>query len=135
MFRLAAILATVVALAPACVGGGSAEPGTELTVLYERQTHASVLDRVTLTCDPAGGNLSDPAAACRRLHADPDRYVGQVMDVACIGPVIRWSVTISGHLDGRKVSHSYDVCDYPQASAWTDLGGTKLKGVVPAVSP
>jgi hypothetical protein len=133
--RLVAILATLVALAPACVGGRSAEPTTNLTVLYERAPHVSVLDRVTLTCDPAGGNLPDPATACGKLQADPDRYVGPATDAVCIGPVIRWSVSISGHLDGRKVSHSYDMCDYPQAAAWTDLGGTKLKGVVPPGSP
>ena len=135
MFRVAAIVATLAALARACVGGGSSEPTTDLTVLYEREPHVSVLDRVTLTCDPAGGNLPDPSAACRKLHADSERYVGQATDAACIGPVIRWSVTISGQLDGRKVSRSYDMCDYPQASTWTDLGGTKLKGVVPANGP
>jgi hypothetical protein len=133
-FRMVAI-PVVAALAGGCVGGSAAEPGTDLTILYERAPHITMLDRLTLTCDPAGGSLPNPSAACRAIHADPNRFVGKVKAPSCIGGVVRWSVTVSGHLDTRRVSHTYDECDYPQARAWTDLGGTKLIGVVPASSP
>jgi hypothetical protein len=134
MVRSVTTIASLVALAAGCVGGGSADPDTALTVLYERAPHVSVLERLTLTCHPDGGNLPNPTAACRAIHADPGRFFGEVADVACIGPVIRWAVTISGHVDSRKVSQTYDMCDYPEARAWTDLGGTKLDGVVPATT-
>ena len=136
-------------LAPACFGDDAATnqpaessptPTTRLAIVYNRDVfrneklvavHSKPL---TLACNPAAGDVTDPAAACRALATHPNRFVGRVAST-CVGPPNRWSVTITGELDGQRISRTYDMCAYPEARAWTDLGGTKLIGVVPAGSP
>ena len=143
------VASVLLVVAPACFGddadsthtaGSSPTVTTELTIVYNRDVirndkvvviHSSPL---TLTCDPASGDVTNPAAACRALKTHPERFVGHA-SAGCIGPPFRWSVTIAGELDGQPVSRTYDMCAYPQARAWTDLGGTKLVGIVPASSP
>ena len=137
------VASALLVVAPACFGDDAAgthpaelspTPTTELTIAYKADAfnHSAPL---TLTCNPVSGDVTNPAAACRLLAAHPDRFVGLPSAWACFGGEHRWSVTISGELDGQPVANTYDMCAYPQARAWTDLGGTDLIGVVPARSP
>jgi hypothetical protein len=136
-------------VAPACFGDDAAgtrpaesgpTPTTDLAVVYNRDVFRNgesvvVHSRpLTLACNPASGDVTDPAAACRALATHPSRFVGRASP-SCIGPPNRWSVTITGGLGGQPISRTYDMCAYPEARAWTDLGGTKIVGVVPAGSP
>jgi hypothetical protein len=152
--RLLLLACSVMAFASACLGGSaqstqptSASPGvseatptTRLAIAYSRDSYQGgkivVLHErpLALTCQPASGDVTDPVAACRALLADPSKFVGR-STATCFGPVERWSVKITGTLAGRPVTRTFDMCDYPQARAWTDLGGTTLIGVVPAGSP
>jgi hypothetical protein len=116
-------------------------PSTTFTITYRhdqlRQTGPMVKvsdPPLHLSCNPAVGDVTNPAEACRLIQAHPARYIGRAGHV-CRGPVTRWDVKIHGLFRGRPVSRDYDMCDYPQARAWTDLGGTTLIGVVPAGSP
>lgn len=113
---------------------------TALTIIYRHdELQNGKIVRVTdpplhLSCTPAVGDVSNPENACRLIQSHPARFIGKP-GISCIGPVIRWDVKIHGLLHGRPVSRDYDMCAYPQARAWTDLGGTKLIGIVPAGSP
>jgi hypothetical protein len=136
MRRLMPALALAL-LVSACFGGSAARrPVTALRIVYSRDVMRGTKPAVvhsrplTLACDPPSGDLRDPAAACHALLAHPATFVGRPRS-ACIGPILRWSVHISGALRGRRISRTYDMCAYPQAHAWTHLGGTKLIGVVP----
>jgi hypothetical protein len=112
-------------------------PATSLTITYRHtaiQHRKEVLlsDRpLFLSCDPASGTLPDPARACHLIQTRP-RYVAQVTGVSCIGGALRWDVQIAGRILGKPVSRDYDMCAYPQARLWTNLGGTHYQGIVPA---
>jgi hypothetical protein len=111
-----------------------ARPPTSLTITYRHgafQHHKFVtLSSVPLflSCDPASGTLPNPARACHLIQTDP-MYVGEPTST-CFGPLLRWDVKITGTIRGKGVSRDYDMCDDPQARAWTDLGGAKLTGIV-----
>jgi hypothetical protein len=116
-------------------------PSTTFTITYrhDQLQQTGPMVRVSdpplhLSCNPAVGDVTNPAEACRLIQAHPARYIGRAGHV-CRGPVTRWDVKIHGLFRGRPVSRDYDMCDYPQARAWTDLGGTTFIGVVPAGSP
>ena len=138
----------MVLAAAACHGGSAVpvsssvrhvKPSTVLTIVYRQDTLRAgkfvvVRSRpLRLTCDPASGNLPNPAGACRRIQSDRAGFFGTPSG-GCFGGDLRWSVAIHGVLDGRRVSRTYDMCAYPQARAWTDLGGTKHNGIVPGLA-
>ncbi len=90
--------------------GGDAvaeEPGTVLTIEFRAdETAEPAVSR--LECDPAGGDLGDPADACRRLDDLDDPFAPTPGDVACTeiygGPS---TATVSGTLDGEPVDASF----------------------------
>ena len=125
------VASVLLVVAPACFGddadsthtaGSSPTVTTELTIVYNRDVirndkvvviHSSPL---TLTCDPASGDVTNPAAACRALKTHPERFVGHA-SAGCIGPPIRWS----SHHRGRTrwtagVAHLRHVRVPPSAS-------------------
>lgn len=60
---------------------------------------------VTLQCDPAGGTVADPAAACAQLLADPDPFGPPPAHVLC--PMILASgsrFVVYGTYLGRRVA-------------------------------
>jgi hypothetical protein len=151
--RVKRLLACVIALlAAGCYDSGSASgplpsqtarvPLTALRITYQRDEirNGQVVrvvsgHPITLRCDPPSGGVTDSASACSQIDADPQRFIGRVSGGSCVGPALRWRVGIRGVVEGRPVNVRYDMCDYPEARAWTDLGGTQLVGVVPAGSP
>jgi len=86
---------------------------------------------LTLHCSPPGGSLPDPAVACFAIERSPGRYLGRGA-AGCIGPSVRWSLDITGTYRGRPIRRTYDMCAAPEARAWTDLGGSRLIGIVSA---
>jgi Subtilisin inhibitor-like len=102
--RIAALLA-LTALAAGCGGGSgaSSSPGPTrlvITVFPGFVANAHVT-RYTLTCRPAGGSVTDPAAACAALEAAPSLLrspAGCTVAIADAG-----SERVTGTLDGRPV--------------------------------
>jgi hypothetical protein len=111
-------------------------PATSLTITYRHnafQHHNKLLKLsnvpLFLSCDPASGTLPNPARACHLIQTNP-MYIGEPTGT-CAGSAIRWDVKITGTIRDNPVSRDYDMCAYPQARAWTDLGGTNLGGIIP----
>jgi hypothetical protein len=75
----------------------------------------------TLTCDPAGGTVSDPAAACARLMRGTSLFGPLPVHVAC--PMIMidaGSATVTGTYLGRLV-HETIVDGGCDISRWAKL--------------
>jgi Tol biopolymer transport system component len=73
----------------------------------------------TLRCDPPGGTLRRPAAACRRLAALEQPFAPVPADVACTqifaGPQ---EALVTGTVDGRKVWARFNRRNGCQADRW-----------------
>jgi hypothetical protein len=113
--------------------------------LDRRHFHGDVVvgDPILLRCDPpatgseigdagADGAVDDARSACLALRSFPRRYFGTPTWTCRYTHA--W-VTVQGLFEGSSVRRRYDLCEYPQARAWTDLGGTTLRASVPAGSP
>ena len=107
---IAFVALTALALLSACGGdddGGSTAAGgpTALEVeLWPAGEGQGAAVTATLTCDPAGGDLPDPAAACAALAAEADALDPVPADTACTelygGPE---QARITGTLAGAPV--------------------------------
>jgi PASTA domain len=141
-----AALAVLAVLASACLGSSGVSSqvrlrpsATELRIVYVTDVVAqgrTVHRRstlLTLRCSPPGGSMPSPAVACFAISHSPGRYLGRGLS-GCIGPPLRWSLHITGSFRGRSIRRTYDMCAFPEARAWTDLGGTGLVGIIPAQS-
>lgn len=94
---------------------------TELTVTVDDGTGATTTR--TLTCDPAGGDVPDPAAACAALAAaGPAVLAPPPADLACAmqygGPQ---TATVTGTLAGRPVTAAYARTNGCETSRWDAL--------------
>jgi hypothetical protein len=75
-----------------------------------------------LDCGPAGGDVSDPAAACAALERDP-KLVTSPHPYTCIGGTTSWfDMTISGRLAGKPVRQKFSTCWTPQMETLKKLG-------------
>jgi hypothetical protein len=94
--------------------------GTKLTLTA---VNANVGQAVFhLDCDPAGGDVSDPAAACSALGRDP-KLVTSPQPYTCIGGTTSWfDMTISGRLAGKPVHRKFSTCWTPQIATLRKLG-------------
>jgi hypothetical protein len=107
----------LVLLAPAC---GTTAPATDLQIRVHDYRGARTY---RLSCDPAGGTVPDPLAACRALAARRGLLAGGIgFDHTC--PSAPWTEVV-GSSRGRAVSAVFSACrDVPgQASpgAWLEL--------------
>lgn len=91
MRRIGFILALIGLTAPGCFGSGTATPahggGTPsgrlaVTIKLGLNTQAQITHRYSLTCDPAGGTMLRPGAAC---HAITNDLHQSGPTVACVG--------------------------------------------------
>jgi len=136
MRRLAPTVLVALALLAACGGtdDGAADAGgpTALEIALwpagEGQGTAVV---ATLTCDPAGGDLPDPAAACAALAAEADALEPVGPDIACTeiygGPE---EARITGTLDGVEVAVRLSRVDGCEIDRWE-----RLRPLLPAYEP
>jgi hypothetical protein len=75
-----------------------------------------------LDCGPAGGDVSDPSAACAALGHDP-RLITAPQPFTCLGGPTSWfDVTISGRLAGKPVHRTFSTCWTPQMATLGKLG-------------
>ena len=111
MRPLALLLLAAIPL-PGCGSGSSeadtpATPATSLTITARGAPGAKPVVR-TLTCDPAGGTLRNPATACTRLAALAQPFAETPADTACNeiygGPE---NATVTGTFAGSPVSTTF----------------------------
>jgi hypothetical protein len=127
--RLAAALVAVVAVA----GCGDVAPSTSLRLVA---TNPSV-GRATFTieCDPAGGDVPQPAAVCARLAGNP-QALHDPEPFTCFGGTFSWwAITITGRYDGKPVEVRTSTCWTPQMELIRVLGiGAELERHVEPLS-
>lgn len=110
----------------ACSSGSSGDTSgeTSLTVRYwPGGQGAGGRETWTLRCEPAGGALPRPAAACRRLAAAGAKIFAPVPgDTACTeiygGPQ---EARVVGTLAGKRVSASFNLRNGCEISRWNAL--------------
>jgi hypothetical protein len=75
-----------------------------------------------LTCEPTGGDIGDPAAACAAIGAAPE-LVTDPKPFACRGgPASWWDITITGRLQGQPIRTHTASCWTPQMELIGRLG-------------
>jgi hypothetical protein len=91
---------------------GEASPATQLTLEALNPSVGRAVFR--LECEPAGGDLPDPAAACAALAKVP-RLITSPKPFTCHGGTFSWwEITIAGRLDGEPIRRSFSTCWTPQ---------------------
>jgi hypothetical protein len=94
--------------------------GTKLTLTAVNRNVGQAVFH--LDCAPAGGDVSDPAAACAALGRDPT-LVTSPQPFNCIGGTTSWfDMTISGRLAGKRVQQKFSTCWTPQMATLRKLG-------------
>ena len=73
-----------------------------------------------LRCDPAGGNVADPAQACAAIAAQPSLVTNPKPFVSGFG--YTWHFTITGRLNGKPVHFSGESTWTPQMALIGKLG-------------
>ncbi len=118
-----------VTLVLAGCGGGSEDtgsdrptPATELTVVLDAEGDGQT-SQATLTCDPAGGDVADPAAACDQLATvGTAGFEPTAADGICTqqfgGPQ---TATVTGTVDGDPVDATFSRTDGCEISRWDAL--------------
>lgn len=122
--RLAALLCLF--LIPPLVGcSRSHAPATQLTI---RAANSDIgRSEFHLGCEPAGGDLPDPARACAALSATPS-LVTSPKRFICGGE--SWEVTIDGRLNGKAIHRSFSTCWTPQNATLEAFGMTSSSDVL-----
>lgn len=126
------VVSAVLGLALAGCAGG--EPRTELTLTAANTSVGRAIFR--LRCEPLGGDLPDPAAACAALARDP-RLVTDPKPFTCHGGTFSWwEITIEGRLEGKDVGVETSTCWTPQMALIEALGigGSELQEHVDPLS-
>ena len=113
----------VAVLAAACVaaaGCGDESPSTSLRLVA---TNSSVgRATFTLECEPAGGDVPRPAAACAALERDPDVLLRPTRFMCFGGTFSWWGIRITGRYHGNPVDVRTNSCWTPQMSLIRVLG-------------
>jgi len=101
-------------------GGTMSLAGTKLTLTAVNPNVGQAVFH--LACGPAGGDVSDPAAACVALGRDP-KLVTSPRPYTCLGGPSSWfDMTISGRLAGKPVHRTFSTCWTPQMATLEKLG-------------
>lgn len=136
MRRVAPIALLALALLGACGGGDGASTAaggpTALEVeLWPAGEGRGTAVSATLTCDPAGGDLPDPAAACAALAAEAGALDPVPPDMACTeiygGPE---QARITGTVDGEALDVTLGRGNGCEIDRWE-----RLLPILPAYEP
>jgi hypothetical protein len=118
MLRL--LVGFLVALSLVGCGSRSVKPSTDLTLVALNPWVGRAVFH--LSCEPAGGDLGDPARACAALAAHPQLVTGP-KPFGCVGGTSSWwDVTITGPLRGRRIHTHTSTCWTPQMAMIRRLG-------------
>jgi hypothetical protein len=111
-------------------GPGPARPNSSLTISVTAHSGGTPR-RVTLTCDPAGGTLPAPQAACDALAHAKNQFAPVPSGIDC--PMIfsgPQTASITGTWDGKQVTASYSRDDGCQTQRWNNIASV-LNGINP----
>lgn len=101
-------------------GQGPGAAGTDLTI---RAVNSDVgRAEFHLSCEPAGGDLPDPARACAALAESPDLVTSPKRFVCAGGTWSSWGITINGSLDGKPIDTEFSTCWTEQMPTLGRLG-------------
>jgi hypothetical protein len=101
-------------------GCGHAQPAsrTQLTVVALNGWVGRAVFH--LSCQPAGGDVPSPAAACAALARQP-QLITRPKPFVCWGSSW-WDITVRGRLNGRPIQRSFSTCWTPQMATIKRLG-------------
>ena len=124
--KRAALALPLVVLAAGC-GGSAKLASTHLTLTALNPIVGMAVFH--LDCQPTGGDVADPAAACAAIAHDP-KLVTAPTPFTCIGGTTSWfDVTIDGRLDGKPVHRKFSTCWTRQSATLAGLGlGRSVSG-------
>jgi len=108
------LVTLVMLLAPGCFGGsGSAPTGsaTSLKLAFGPDDGSEGLVVFRLRCDPPGGSIPVPSAACTMIARRPGLVAPPPSNVLCGGVTGAWAVTVTGTYDGGTVRRAFGTCD------------------------
>jgi Subtilisin inhibitor-like len=101
--------------------GGDAPPSTSLTITYRADDTAEPVVQ-TLTCDPSGGDVPDPPAACNSLIEADNPFAPTPPATACTeiygGPQ---TATVTGTFRGEPVDASFERTNGCEIARWDSL--------------
>lgn len=115
---LAVVTAVIVVVAAGC--GGSRQPRTQLSMLAINTSVGRALFH--LDCDPVGGDLAQPSAACAALAKQPQLVTDPTPFNCAGGSFSWWDITISGRLDGKPIRRTFSTCWTPQMATLGRFG-------------
>jgi hypothetical protein len=114
------LLLALLVLPLAGCGNAADLTGTKLTLTAVNPSVGQAVFH--LSCEPATGDVSDPAAACAALGRDP-KLVTSPQPYTCLGGPSSWfDMTITGRLDGKPVHRKFSTCWTPQMATLKKLG-------------
>lgn len=114
------LLFAVLLLALTGCGSSTNLAGTKLTLTAVNPNVGQAVFH--LACGPAGGDISDPSAACAALGRDP-KLITAPKPFSCLGGPSSWfDMTISGRLEGKAVHRRFSTCWTPQMATLEKLG-------------
>jgi hypothetical protein len=89
-------------------GDGPREPATALTMLAVNPYVGR--SAFQLECAPAGGDLPNPSRACAALARAPQLITRPRPFVCAGGTFSWWDVTITGRLNGKRITRAFSTC-------------------------
>lgn len=122
-----ALTVTCVALVACSAASGGAGSGTTLRIAYWEDGTGLEPDAVwTLRCDPAGGTLSRPGRACRKLAVGGARLFEPVSPSAVCTEIYGGPqrARVTGLLEGRRIwatftrSNGCHIARWARVSPW-----------------
>jgi hypothetical protein len=106
-------------LAPGCFGGSGSTP-TSLKLAFGPDDGSEGLVVFQLRCNPPGGSIPAPSAACAIIARRPSLVAPPPSNGSCGGVIGAWAVTVTGTYDGKTVRHTFGTCDN-QVDEWMKI--------------
>ena len=117
---IASVVTGLVLVVSGCGGSGS----TSLRVAFGPADGSKGLVVFKLQCDPPGGTIPDPAAACSTIESQVRLVIPRPSNSTCSPPIGLWAVTITGTYRGKTVRQYFGSCSN-EVFAWMRIARYK----------